>query len=185
MTLQPITSHHPHTGEYEVLPGHPAWYLVQCKPRDGFRAEEHLKNQGFTCYHPTHTVRRTHANRRIVRVESLFPHYLFVLIRPQQSFAAVNGTRGVCKIVNFHGYPSPVPVSLVTALMRHGRILNGQEPEPEFKPGDTVTITEGAFQAIEAVVKATKGEERVILLLNLLSQERELEMATSQVRVVK
>ncbi|MEX2333349.1 MAG: transcription/translation regulatory transformer protein RfaH [Pseudohongiella sp.] len=185
MTVQPITSHHPYTGAYEIVPAQPAWFLVQCKPRDGFRAEEHLKNQGFTCFHPTHKARRTHANRRMTRIESLFPHYLFVRIRPEQSFAAVNATRGVCKIVNFHGYPSPVPVSLVTALMRHNRILNGHQPEPEFKPGDTVTITEGAFQAIEAVVKATKGEERVILLLKLLSQERELEMATSQVRVLK
>jgi len=185
MTVQPITSNYPSAGKYNGMSVQAAWYLVQCKPRDGFRAEEHLKNQGFTCFHPIHKVRRSHANRRLLRIESLFPHYLFVLIRPEQSFAAVNGTRGVCKIVNFHDYPTPVAVPLISELMRHNRILNGHEPEPEFKPGDTVTITEGAFQAIEAVVKATKGEERIILLLKLLSQEHELEMATSQVRVVK
>lgn len=161
------------------------WYLVQCKPREGFRAEEHLKNQGFTCFHPTCTVRITHANRKIKRIESLFPHYLFVLLHPEQSIATVNSTRGVSKVVRFGGRLSPVSDALVSELARHCQVLNDRELEPEFKPGDKVTITEGAFQKIETVVKATKGEERVIVLLNLLHKECELEMDAHQIQVVE
>lgn len=160
------------------------WYLVQCKPRDGFRAADHLTMQGYRIFHPTHKVTRRHANRRKVQDESLFPHYLFVRLAPEQSFATINATRGVAKVVGFQGQPSIVSPAIITALMRHCRILNGQEPEPEFKPGQPVTITEGCFKAVEAIVKATRGDERVILLMNLVHQQHELELPVKAVRAV-
>ncbi len=165
MTTQPI----PHQEAF------PTWYLVQCQPRDGFRADEHLRNQGFQTFHPTHQVKRRRSGRYRWETESLFPHYLFIRLYPEQSFAAVNSTRGVSRIVGFNKTPMPVAGSIVTGLMRQVRELNGEPlSEAPYKPGDTVTITDGCFKHIQAIVKATQGEERVILLMNLINRPQEL-----------
>jgi len=153
----------------------PTWYLVQCQPRDGFRADEHLRNQNFQTFHPTHQVKRRRNGRYRWETESLFPHYLFVRLYPEQSFAAVNSTRGVTRVVGFNKTPMPVPSAIITGLMRQMRAINGEEwGDSIYKPGDTVTITDGCFKDIQAVVKATKGEERVILLMNLINRPQEL-----------
>jgi transcriptional antiterminator RfaH len=47
------------------------WYLVQCKPRESFRAEEHLNNQGFETFHPTHLVHTRVAGRRVRKLAPL------------------------------------------------------------------------------------------------------------------
>lgn len=154
----------------------PLWYLVQCKPRHTFRAEEHLTHQGFECFLPTHPVKRKHRQTTRVVTEPLFPHYLFLRLDHRSNWSVIRSTRGVAHVVTFNGVPKPVPDTVIDALRQHCAILNGEEPEPLFKAGERVVITQGAFRELEAVVHATKGEERVVLLLNLLNQPQYLEV---------
>lgn len=162
-------------------PAQVSWYLLQCKPREVFRAEQHLANQGFECFLPSHPVKRKQGNKTRWVTEPLFPHYLFIRLSGQSNWGVIRSTRGVAKVVAFNGQPRPVADELVAGLIRHCEILNGAEPEPLYKPGEKVTITEGCFRELEAVVKATKGEERVVLLLTLLNQEQQIEVPIGSV----
>lgn len=157
------------------------WYLVQCKPRDTFRAEQHLRNQGFACFHPTHPVKRRRRDRVVWVIETLFPHYLFIRLASDSNWGVIRSTRGVARVVKFQGEPAPVSDDIVAALQKHCAIMHGTEPEPLFRPGERVVITEGCFKALEAVVHATKGEERVVLLLNLLQQPQRLELPVTAI----
>jgi len=160
-----------------------AWYLVQCKPREGFRAAEHLANQNIESFHPTHSVSRRRAGRQYWQTESLFPHYLFVKPSPEQSISAINSTRGVARVVNCHGKPLFVSEMIVSGVKKQCLALNSEFQESELKAGTVVTITEGCFKHLQAIVQMTRGEDRVILLMQLLSKEQRLELPLSSVQV--
>ncbi len=157
------------------------WYLVQCKPRESFRAESHLINQQFTCFHPTYPIKRKIAGRMHVTIAPLFPHYLFILLNETDNWSAIRSTRGVSRMVRFNGVPASLPHHLVEQLQRHCARLHGEAPEPVYKIGDRVIVTDGCFKELEAVVTATSGEERVVLLLNLFNRPQHVELPVSAV----
>ncbi|GGI82235.1 transcription/translation regulatory transformer protein RfaH [Legionella impletisoli] len=161
------------------------WYLVQCKPRQTFRAELHLTNQGYHCFHPTYPVKkkvRTNGTIAIqTTIEPLFPHYLFVSLSNLDSWYTIRSTRGVKSIVTFNGIPGSVSHSILEGIRYHCNVLNGLEPEPMFKEGQRVRITEGCFKELEAIVAANTGEERVILLLNLFNREQQIELPITSI----
>ncbi len=157
------------------------WYLVQCKPRESFRAELHLKNQNFTCFHPTYPVKRKLAGKINITITPLFPHYLFVLLNETDNWSTIRSTRGVSKMVRFNGVPASLDHTLIEELQHHCAKLNGLAPEPMYKIGDRVIVTEGCFKELEAIVTATSGEERVILLLNLFNRPQHVELSVSAV----
>lgn len=157
------------------------WYLVQCKPRDSFRAKSHLDEQGYRTYLPTHSVKRKHARRVYYQTEPLFPHYLFLETSAESNWAAIRSTRGVSRIVSFNGRPIPVCDEIVLGLRQQCAILAGQEPEPIFRQGQKVVITDGCFRELEAIVQTTRGDERVILLLSMLNRQQRVELPVSSV----
>lgn len=157
------------------------WYLVQCKPRDCFRAQSHLDEQGYRTYLPTHSVKRKHARRVYYQTEPLFPHYLFLETGEESNWAAIRSTRGVSRMVSFNGRPISVCEEIVFGLRQQCSILAGREPEPLFRKGQKVIITEGCFRELEAIVQTTRGDERVILLLSMLNREQRVELPVSAI----
>lgn len=160
---------------------HKHWYLVQCKPRDSFRAALHMQNQGFNTFHPTHPVKKRHAGKVTVVTEALFPHYVFVRLPEDVNWSSIRSTRGVNKVVSFDGWPCKVEDAIVHGLRYQCALLNNEVPELLYSPGEKVTIVDGCFKDLQAVVTATKGDERVVLLLNLLNRPQLLEMSVDDV----
>ena len=161
------------------------WYLVQCKPRESFRAEAHLKNQSYTCFHPTYPIKRKVAGKIHLSIAPLFPHYLFVLLNDTDNWSAIRSTRGVSQLVRFNGVPASLPHLVVEELQRQCAKLNGQVAEPMYKVGEHVVVTDGCFKELQAIVTATKGEERVILLLNLFNRPQYVELSTYDVASIQ
>jgi len=81
-------------------------------------------------------------------------------------------------MVRFNNVPATLNHHLVEALQRHCEKLHGLTPEPLYKVGDRVVITEGCFKELEAIVTATSGEERVVLLLNLFSRPQHVALSS-------
>lgn len=157
------------------------WYLVQCKPRESFRAEVNLNNQGYQCFHPTYPVKRKVAGVVQLEVAPLFPHYLFILLNVMDNWSAIRSTRGVSKMVYFNSLPASLDHHIIEALQQQCTRFNGQSAEPVFKIGQRVVITEGCFKEIEAIVTATSGEERVTLLINLFNRQQYVELSVHSV----
>lgn len=156
------------------------WYLVQCKSRQDERAEQNLLNQGIQIYRPQQLVERIRYGERTTRNESLFPGYLFVqLDTGGLSWSRIRSTRGVNRVVSFGGLPLPVGAGLVEAL--RGRQASAGRISA-LKAGDKVRISEGAFRELEAIYLRDDGEERVILLLNLLQRQQQLSFPLRSVR---
>lgn len=161
----------------------PQWYLIQCKPREDQRALENLERQGFQCYRPIHYVERMQRGRRYQTEESLFPGYLFIrLDRINDNWRPIRSTRGVNHIVRFNDYPLPVADEIIEQIQQ--RLAGKPLQEPYLKPGERVRITEGSFSNLEAIFVANDGDQRVVLLLNILQKDQELSFPVQSVRKV-
>lgn len=156
----------------QVLP----WYLVQCKPRQDGRAEEHLSRQGYVCCRPMCDRERIIRGRRQVLSESLFPGYLFIQITDDASWSPLRSTRGVSHVVKFGGKPLAVNDRLVSQFQSHDGAL-----PIIFRAGDRVRILDGGLAGVEAIFKAATGDERVVLLIKLLNRAQELTLPLKSV----
>lgn len=150
----------------------PAWYLVHCKPRQDERAEENLLRQGYTCYRPQHSCERLVRSRRLIVAESLFPGYLFIQLAADANWTPLRSTRGVNRIVGFGGIPLRLDNSLITHLQQRTVTAIKQT----LMAGDSVRITEGSFAELDAVFVSMDGEQRVVLLLNMLNRQQKIRM---------
>ena len=149
------------------------WYLVQCKPKQDFRALEHLQRQGYETLLPTHQIERLRNGRWVLMEEALFPGYLFIeLDTLQDNWMPIRSTRGVSQIVRFGATPLSVPNSVIDRIRAMPCPI-----EQELKPGDKVIIDWLGTKSIEAIFLAKDGAERVLLLLKLL--QREIQVNTS------
>lgn len=150
----------------------PAWYLVHCKPRQDERAEENLLRQGYACYRPQHSCERIVRGRRQIIAESLFPGYLFIQLAADANWAPLRSTRGVIRIVGFGG----MPLRLDDSLVEHLQQRTAAPVKQALEAGDSVRITEGGFAELDAIFVAMDGEQRVILLLNMLNRQQQVSM---------
>lgn len=155
-----------------------AWYLVQCKPRQDDRAEEHLGRQGYECFRPQCQRERLVRGRKQIAEESLFPGYLFIQLASSDNWAPLRSTRGVSRLVSFGGLPLPVSGELIAELQERIQI----EPQPALQAGDRVRITAGSFAELDAIFLSMDGEERVTLLMNLLNRQQRLSLPLASIR---
>jgi transcriptional antiterminator RfaH len=155
------------------------WYLVQCKPRQDFRALENLQHQDYDCVLPRHRVEYLRKGQWKVQEEPLFPGYLFIeLDTLHDNWMPIRSTRGVSHIVRFGSTPLAVPDDVVERL-RHME----KASEPSIKEGDKVQIFWGNEHWLEAIFLARDGTDRVLLLLKFL--QRELQVSVPAKAITK
>lgn len=143
------------------------WYLIQCKPRQDFRALEHLQSQDYECFLPKHQIERLRNGEWTHQTEPLFPGYIFIkLDTVQDNWMPIRSTRGVRQIVRFGAAPLPVSSSIIFQLKNRPSPLNH-----ELQAGDKVILDWSGTSGIEAIFLAKNGTERVTLLLKLLHRE--------------
>ena len=159
------------------------WYLIQCKPRQEARAEENLRNQHFSCYCPQHAVEKIRHGKRVVIQQPLFPGYVFInLCKLSDSWHSIRSTRGVLRLVTFANEPLPVADEIIEELQGRLASIDGQ---PLFKEGAPVTLTEGPFKDLNAIFCKADGEERAIILLNMLSRQQHLRIPLQALTAAK
>ena len=144
------------------------WYLIQTKPRQEARAEEHLARQHFECFRPVRTPVQGLKGRRSSN-EELFPGYLFLRMDEANNWYPIRSTRGVCRVVAFGGQPCPVPDTLIDQI--RARMAPAVDAETAFTRGETVMVRTGNNE-VQAIFLCADGEERAVILLNLLQREQ-------------
>lgn len=154
----------------------PNWYVIQCKGGESFRAAENLGNQEYEVFHPVLEVARKRRGKLTTISEPMFPYYLFIrLDQIVSNWRPIRSTRGVLRLLTFGDTPIPVSDDLIETLRSQPHHKHGIHSY--FSPGDKVTITDGPFKNLQAIFKCTKGEERAIVLLNMLHRPQHIEMS--------
>lgn len=163
----------------ERLGPNPAWYLLQCKARQDSRAEENLHRQNYSIFRPQLVTERLLRGKLQAVVESLFPGYLFIRLSHDDNWSALRSTRGVNRIVAFNQGPATVAEHVIEHLRAR---CTEQVPDALFQPGDKVQIIQGPLSTLEGIFLAMDGDERVKVLLQLLSREQRIRVPLSHVK---
>src|SRR4051812_40436326 len=125
-----------------------SWYVLQTKPKQEFRAAEHLGNQNYVYFLPTLQKETVQRGRLKSVTEPLFPRYLFIrLDAANDHWAPVRSTRGVSKFVAFGERLATLPDQNVEALQQASTVVQRHL----FEPGARVTIAEGPFAGWEGI----------------------------------
>ncbi len=154
------------------------WYLIHSKPAAETEAQLQLQRQGYQTYFPRllQTVRR-HGRPR-AQVNPLFPRYLFLhLDEGRQCLTPVRSTLGVANIVRFGARFATVPEEIIRQLRAREDPESGLHklrPPPPLGPGMPVRIAAGPFSGLEGVFEREEGVNRVVVLLKLLGEERQV-----------
>lgn len=170
------------TAEWEDRARSDAWYLVYSKPRQEEKAWWNLDRQGFRCFLPYARFQRRRQRRYQTVVEPMFPRYLFVrLAAGIEDWSPIRSTLGVTGLVRFGTWPARVPDELVDALRERTRDgLCDLSLEP-LQAGERVRILDGPFQAYEGIFRASRSDERIVLLLDIAGQHTTLTLSQHQV----
>ncbi len=155
----------------ELAPGE-RWYCVQTLPRREDAAAAQLMAQGFRVFLPRllRTVR--HARRlRTVR-RPAFPSYLFVALDlGRHRWRAVNGTRGVARLVMADERPAPAPHGVVETLLDLVDVAGLSRFDVGLCEGQAVRVLSGPLaEAIGRLLRCDSGD-RVRVLLEIMGGE--------------
>ena len=153
--------------------GNECWYAVCCKPRQEAVAEENLLRQGFRVYLPRIRMRQRRRGQWLDAVEVLFPRYIFIRIDPlRHSTATIRSTRGAVGLVRFGGQPAVVPDTVMHALRQREDAASGlhEDKRPLFSAGEAIKLVDGPLAGMEGVFTQKDGDQRVIVLLELLGK---------------
>ena len=147
------------------------WLVIRSKARDELRAQEHLERQGFTTYCPILFYKSG-------KTEILFPGYLFVKAGvPDLPYGKIRSTRGVLGLVKIGLEPATVSDNLIDKIQRQEQQLVGKSV---FKCNDIVEFSTGPFKSLQAVYLCEDGDERSVVLLNLLNSQRKVSIPNEE-----
>ena len=162
------------------------WYLIHTKPRQERCALENLQWQGYECYFPTMPAEKLRQGKVGVVNQPLFPRYLFIRLGQglsAQSWAPIRSTKGVSSLVSFGTAPSKVDDAIIDFL-RNQEVLVQAVPDPLFKPGERVRINASPFKDFEGIHQMTDANQRVMVLIELMSKPVEICLAPSALQKV-
>ena len=164
----------------------PNWLLLQVKPKQELRALENLERQNGECYCPKILVEKLSRGKRIQVEEALFPGYLFINAQPEQNgltYTSIRSSRGVSKIVRFGEEPIKIPETLIQQikLFEQGGTTFAKAQDLA-QAGDRIDILEGPFTGLRAVYSHADGQQRSIVLINLLHQQAPLSLANTCIK---
>lgn len=163
--------------------GEPEWYCLRTQiKREHIATAGLAKEEGIKVFCPRVRYQKMTRRGKVWFTEAMFPNYIFARFDWRRSFRLVQSSMGVGGLVHFGDeYPS-----LDDRIIEELRIQLSESDLKVFNdalmPGDEVTIGEGPFMGIEAVVKQLlPARMRVRLLLEFLGQPTETEIEADKV----
>jgi len=116
---------------------------------------------------------------RSLRIEPLFPRYLFLHAFPdQQSLAPVRSTKGVNCLVRFGMELADVPDAVVRLIKDRCDPQTGLvrlEPA-QVMPGDKVRVFDGPLAGAEGLFHSCSAERRAHLLIDMMGRVTPVEV---------
>jgi len=112
-----------------------------------------------------------HARKAKQVLAPLFPNYLFLhLDASRDLWRAVNGTRGVVRLISQGEMPQPLPHGVVEGLLAKTNGDGLMVWTPMFEIGQAVRIADGPFAELVGTLEYLDAAGRVRVLLDLLGR---------------
>ena len=161
----------------------PHWFCLKTQTKHEKLAAHFLRTQaGLEVFSPVLRFQRATVSGKKWFEEALFPGYIFGRFPYRTHYRLVASSMGVSKIVGFGGQPAVVADDVIAELRNFVRDNEVIEIVPQVVPGDEVTVLDGPFKGLRAIVtRVMPAKERVAVLLDLLGTQREVEVTLNRV----
>ncbi len=168
------------------------WYVVHtysgyeskvCTNLEKMVENRRMQDLIFETRIPTQLVTEVKDDNKTREVEQkLFPGYVFVkMVMTDESWYVVRNTRGVTGFVGAASKPEPLSDAEIEALGVEIRSV-----KVDYKPGDSVEITDGPLTGMTGTVESIDLEQRTVrVIVFMLNRETPAELDLDQVRPVE
>ena len=150
------------------------WIVAHCHANAEFKAETHLRRQGFEVYLPKFKTTRRHARRVENVIRPLFPRYLFIGFDANSThWRPIRSTVGVSHLLTAGERPLVAPEWVVEQLRQReddSGLFSGAGGNP-FKKGDAIQIVTGPFADHVGIFDALNESQRVAVLLDIMGRQ--------------
>lgn len=154
------------------------WICVRSEPHREAVVEANLRRGGFEVYCPRYQRWITHARRRQLVRQPLFPSYLFTRSAlGLEAMCSVRRTPGVASLAARDLASAIVSQSVIEAIRAREGADGCVEFQDRFKPGETVQV-EGLPLDLQAVFSAREDDHRSKILLSLLGKQHSVTVLT-------
>ncbi len=162
----------------------PLWYCLRSRTKQEHIAAMHIRARvGVEVFAPRITFSKKTRRGKVRFTEALFPGYLFCQCKIDEHLRHLLSIQGIIGVVRYGQRFPPVPSGFIEDL--RSRVPddgNLQKPDPVIEAGKEVTLVEGPFKDLQAVVTKVLGaRERVRILLEFLGRQAEIEVPISSV----
>lgn len=161
----------------------PLWFCLRTRPKHEKLAAQFLRiHAGLEVFSPVIRFQRATMSGKKWFEEALFPCYIFARFPYRTHFRQAASAMGVTKIVGFGGQPAVVSEAVIGELREFAHDNETIEISPQIEAGDEVTVLDGPFKGLRAVVtRILPAKQRVAVLLELLGTQREVEVTAQRV----
>ncbi|RCS57438.1 transcription termination/antitermination NusG family protein [Parvibium lacunae] len=161
------------------------WYVIYSKPKQERIALENLCRQGYEACCPLLTREKTQRGKLVTVQEPLFPRYLFVQLQASfssKAWSPIRSTIGVVDLLWFGDRPAQIDEALLQRLLSY----TAQQTQPLAMPGQTLPIMAGPLKGLsgeyQGIVTAPSGEQRALLLIELLGKQQRVPLPLAQLK---
>ena len=166
-----------------------SWFAVRTKPRQEIYAKEQFNRQGFEVYLPQTLALLRHARKKSWVKRPFFPSYLFLnLITDERCWTTIAGTYGAIGAVSFGSHYPSTPDEVINALKANedeqGVILCESRPGEPFRKEQKIRVIGGPMRDLEGIFQCMNSEDRVVVLMNILSSCVKVQLPLEQVAAI-
>ncbi len=146
------------------------WCVVRTKPGQETRAEQNLRRQRYSVFHPKRSATTRGRTGWQQRTVTLFPGYVFVYVdKAGASWSPINSTYGVQSLVTVAGRPAVLPQAFVDELRSRCAESELVTSAADFTKGQKVRFSTGPFSEFVGEIERVGPSNRVRLLIELLN----------------
>ena len=172
-----------HSPQQLALLKEPFWFCLKTQAKREHLAATTLRRRfAIECLSPRLRFRKMTQRGPVWFMEAMFPGYLFAKFIYAEQHRIVKHSLGIRGVVHFGNRLATLPENVVAALQSKVGAKEIATVDSSPKIGQSVQITEGPFQGLEAVVtRLLPARERIRVLLEFLGRSLETEISTAKV----
>jgi len=146
------------------------WLAIATQPHKERVAIENLQRQCYETYCPMLRKQVRHARRVLDVLRPFFPGYVFAKLGADGGWRSMQSTFGVRRVIAFGDRPCLLSGDFIAAL--RVREVDGAivKPVKDYRIGQTVYLSGGAFDGLVATIVEMDEKQRLVVLLDLLNQ---------------
>ncbi|MDI9257718.1 MULTISPECIES: UpxY family transcription antiterminator [Flavobacterium] len=142
------------------------WHVLYTKPRNEKKVTERLQQLGFTVFCPLTEVLQQWSDRKKRIQKPLLPSYVFIKIdeaKRQEVFQVA----GIVRYLYWLGKPALVTDHEIALLQSWNQKFGAELRVESLTPGTRITLPNGLFKGVNAIVKEQRGRKLQLVLESL------------------